>query len=391
MENTKKPRICAITSSRADYGLLSPVMRKILTTNEYELQVIATGTHLVNSFGYTLREIESDGFRIDRSVEIFPGGDSVQEIGRSMSLCLRGVVSALQDLSPDLVILLGDRFEIFAAAQSAMLCHIPIAHIGGGDTGLGTYDNIIRHCITKIAALHFVTHKEAHNRVLQLGENPAHVFNVGSTCVENIRKLALLDRFELAKFLGVALKDNIYVVTYHPLTMTDADWRNEFVGLLAFLKTLASRPDTSVVITKSNADEGGSEVNRAFEIFVNETPSASLFDSLGHLNYLSIVRQARAVIGNSSSGLYEAPYLGTPTIDVGLRQKGRMAPESVIRSDGSPISLDDALHKAENLLMQRVPMVFGDGTTSDQIIAILRDFGDFKRLKVKNFHDRALT
>ena len=252
-----RKKICVITGSRAEYGLLQPVMRKTKNSEIFDLQVIATGSHLEKEFGYTYREIESDSFLIDRKIEIHANSSSDVAVANSMSLCLIGVASALKELSPDLAIVLGDRYEILAAAQAAMVCHIPIAHIGGGDVAVGTYDNIIRHCITKLASIHFVTHQDAFNRVLQLGENPNYIYNVGSTCVENARSASLLTKKALEDQLEISLGRNIAVVTFHPLTMSVDDGADELEALLGSIDLICKEPDSTVVFTKANADQGG--------------------------------------------------------------------------------------------------------------------------------------
>ncbi|MDH3978071.1 MAG: UDP-N-acetylglucosamine 2-epimerase [Gammaproteobacteria bacterium] len=384
-----RKKICVITGSRAEYGLLQPVMRKIKNSEIFDLQVIATGSHLEKEFGYTYREIESDSFLIDRKIEIHANSSSDVAVANSMSLCLIGVASALKELSPDLAIVLGDRYEILAAAQAAMVCHIPIAHIGGGDVAVGTYDNIIRHCITKLASIHFVTHQDAFNRVLQLGENPNYIYNVGSTCVENARSASLLTKKALEDQLEISLGRNIAVVTFHPLTMSVDDGADELEALLGSIDLICKEPDSTVVFTKANADQGGHEVNLRLEGFVKDRPNCHLFDSLGYRRYLSLVKLAKVVVGNSSSGIYEAPYLMTPTVDVGQRQMGRKAPASVFRADGSKGSIENALKLAFSFSFDNTEMIYGDGSSSQLIFDALSSVKEFSPLIEKEFFDRS--
>ncbi len=385
MTSTRK--ISVITGSRADYGLLQPVIRKINACEGLAVQIVATGAHLEKEHGYTYREIEKDGFRIDRKIELLAQPDTEIGVARSMGLCLNGVANALMELKPDLTLVLGDRYEIFAAVQASMVCHIPVAHIGGGDVGSGTYDNLIRHCITKMSALHFVTHLDAYRRVVQLGEDPEHVFNVGSTCVENARNTRLLDKEELAQSLGVALNRKTYLVTYHPLTMGSSSGMEELNNMLQVLAAMLPGGETTLLFTRANADQGGRQVNQILESFVDRHANCHLVDSLGRLRYLSAINVADVAIGNSSSGIYEAPYLNTPTVDIGLRQKDRKAPSSVFHAAGDEESIRNAIESALAFQFDAVDMVYGEGTTSDSIVGVLQKFGDFAVLNQKAFFD----
>ena len=384
---SEKFSICVATGTRAEYGLLRPVMKKIAESDDLDLQIITTGSHLSKEYGDTYQEIEQDGFEISRKIETLSSSNSHLGIAHSMSLCLNGVVQALDDLMPDLVLVLGDRYEMFSVAQAAMLSRIPIAHVCGGDVAFGTYDNIIRHCITKMASLHFVTHDKAYRRVIQLGEDSEKVYCVGSTCVDNINTLNLLDRESLARSLGISFRKDIFVVTFHPLTMGESTGRPELYALLSVIDNRLSRKDVTIVFTKANADEGGRVVNNVIDDFVDHRSDAYLFDSLGARKYLSLVKQASLVIGNSSSGIYEAPYVGTPTVDIGERQRFRHSPISVFRCDGSQASISDAIDKALYFDVSDVPMVYGDGQASDKIVKVLRDARNFQNLAVKKFVD----
>lgn len=380
-------KICVITGTRAEYGLLRWVMQGIKDDPELKLQVIATGMHLSPEFGLTYREIENDGFQIDRKVEMLISSDTPVGIAKSMGLGLIGCADVLNELKPDLIVVLGDRFEIFAAAQAAMVLQIPVAHLAGGDNGLGTYDNIIRHCITKMASLHFVTHDEARRRVIQLGESPDRVYCFGATSVENIVKLPLLPRDTLERELGVALGEVNFLVTFHPLTMDEFSAEVQLHALLNALDGFLREKNCSVIFTKANADNGGRVLNHIVEEYVKLNPNCYLFDSLGQTRYLSLMKHATAVIGNSSSGIYEAPYLQTPTVDISSRQRGRAAPASVIRCEADETSIRKAISAAVAFDFHDVAMIYGDGNASSRILEKIKELIDFPGLAIKEFFD----
>jgi UDP-hydrolysing UDP-N-acetyl-D-glucosamine 2-epimerase len=384
---TNNYSVCVVTGSRADYGLLRPVMEKISKSSDFHLQIIATGSHLSNQFGSTFHEIEDDGFVIDRKIEILSVSDSSVGVANSMSLCLIGMANAFEELKPNLVLVLGDRSEILASAQAAMLCRIPIAHMSGGDVASGTYDNIIRHCITKISSLHFVTHNEAFKRVIQLGEDPERVYCFGSTCVDNIKSLLILEKEDLEIDLGIKFRKKVFVITFHPLTMGDNCGTSELQNLLDVIELQLKLGDLTVIFTKANSDNGGRNVNSILEKFVLENKNTFVFDSLGARKYLSLVNQANLVIGNSSSGIYEAPYIGTATIDIGERQSHRKAPRSVFRCIGTKDSISEAISDGFNFNFEDVEMFYGSGNTSDKIVNVLRIAREYKNLSVKKFFD----
>lgn len=388
MNSSKK--ICVVTGTRADYGLLLPLIRKISEDSLFELQIVATGSHLSPQFGLTYKEIETDGFTINSKVEILTRSDSAVGVLSSMALGLVGISSALSELKPDLIVALGDRYELMVTAQVALMMQIPLAHLSGGDTGSGTYDNTIRHCVTKIASLHFVTHEDARQRVLQLGEREDRVFCLGSTCVENIKNTPLLSREELEESLGVTLQEKLFLVTHHPLTMGDESSEDELRELLNAIQTYLDKGNVSVVFTKANADNGGQAINQILEEFSSSQQNAFLFDSLGRVRYLSAVKHAAVVIGNSSSGIYEAPYLNTPTVDIGLRQSGRAAPTSVIRSAAISNDICRAVDRALIENFDGVQMIYGDGNTSGQILAKIKEMIGVSNLSAKEFVDREI-
>jgi GDP/UDP-N,N'-diacetylbacillosamine 2-epimerase (hydrolysing) len=297
-------KICVVTGSRAEYGLLRWVMEGIRATPGVELQVVVTGMHLAPAFGETYREIEKDGFHIDRKVDIALDSDTSAAISRSMGLGLIGFGAALQELQPDLLLVLGDRFEIFSAASAAMVACIPIAHLHGGELTEGAIDEAIRHSITKMSHLHFVAAEEYRRRVIQLGEDPQRVFLVGGLGLDNIRRLTLLDRPELEASLGFALGSKNLLVTFHPSTLESAKSAQQMSELLDALDRLE---DTRLIFTLPNADAGGRVLIDMIEDFVGKHVNARAYASLGQLRYLSCLFWGDGVIGNSSSGLIEAP------------------------------------------------------------------------------------
>ena len=376
-----------VTGSRADYGLLYWLMKEIQADPELELQVIATGMHLSPEFGLTYKAIESDGFVIDARVEMLLSSDTAVGIAKSIGLGVSGFGETLSRLSPDMVVVLGDRYEIFSAAQAAMILQIPLAHLAGGDHGAGTYDNNIRHCVTKMANLHFVTHDLARRRVIQLGEDPDHVFCFGATSVDNIVRMRLLSREELANELGISLGERIYLVTFHPLTMHEESGLDQMKALLGALDSICGDQGVSVIFTKPNADNGGRAIIGLLDDFVSRRSNCYLFDSLGQKRFLSAMKVASLVLGNSSSGIYEAPYLKTPTVDVGGRQRGRVAPVSVFRCEAEESAILAAIHEAMSFKFRDVEMVYGDGNASEKIVAKMKEFAGRPGLAIKSFFD----
>lgn len=384
-------KIAVVTGSRAEYGLLQPLMEAIRHDASLELQVIVTGMHLSPEFGSTYRVIEADGFRIDGKVETLLSSDSPTGVAKAIGLGVIGFADAFARLTPDMIVVLGDRFEILAAAQAAMVFQIPVAHLAGGDTGAGTYDNVIRHCITKIASLHFVTHDEARRRVVQLGERPDRVFDVGATSVDNIVNLSYLSREEMEKSLGITLRDPLLLITFHPLTMDEHSAGDELAALLSALDGFQKQHGGTMVFTKANADNGGRAVNAAVEAYVASRPDAHLFASLGQARYLSLMKLAALVVGNSSSGVYEAPYLRTPTVDIGSRQRGRAAPTSVVRCDANATAIESGMEAALKMDFDRVEMIYGKGTASGDILRLIKTHVGETGLAVKTFHDLSVN
>ncbi|KUF35300.1 UDP-N-acetylglucosamine 2-epimerase [Lysinibacillus sp. F5] len=373
-----KRKICVVTGTRAEYGLLANLIKKIAQDDEFELQVVVTGMHLSPEFGNTYRKIEDDGFFINEKVEILLSTDTDTGIVKSMGLATIGFADSLARLQPDLIIILGDRFEMLAVAQAALIMQIPIAHIHGGECTFGAYDDAIRHSITKMATWHFTSTESHRKRVIQLGESPERVFNVGAIGIENIVNLKLLTKDELFLKLELNEKKPMFLITYHPETNGQTE------GIYQLLQALEHYPDINLLFTKSNADNGGRMINEAIQEFVLNHSNGKLYDSLGQLNYLSAVKHAEVVIGNSSSGLIEVPYLGTPTVNCGTRQEGREQPNSIfnIGLDANEIYLTIEKAREFNNVYEHI---FGDGKVSDKILAELHSLPSFS-IK-KEFYD----
>lgn len=347
-------------------------MQGIKDDPELTLQVVATGMHLSSEFGLTYREIELDGFRIDRKVEMLTSSDTSVGIAKSMGLGLIGFADVLNDLKPDLIVVLGDRFDIFSAVAAALVARIPVAHLHGGELTEGAFDDAIRHSITKMSHLHFVATEEYRQRVMQLGENPEHVHLVGGLGIDNINFLKLLDRSELETSLGFEFGQKSLLITFHPATLEAATAAAEMSELLA---ALADLKDTQLIFTMPNADTDGRELIRLVEQFTTRHSNACAFTSLGYLRYLSCVAQVDGVIGNSSSGLLEVPSFRKGTINIGDRQKGRLQAASVINCKPSRLDISSALEKLYSAEFQaglsQVRNPYGEGGASKRVVDVL--------------------
>lgn len=381
-------RICVLTATRAEYGLLVPLLRAITAQKGLDLQLIVTGTHLSEAFGHTVDAIESDGFDITARIDILHPGDDAQAAADTMAAGLSAFTTTLSERQPDALVLLGDRYETLAAASAAMLANIPIVHIHGGELTEGAFDDPIRHAVTKMAHLHFTAAEPYRQRVIQMGEDPASVYTTGALAADNMRTLKWMGRVDLESDLCRDLGAPLFVVTYHPVTLDNDDG---LAGAAALIEALEHHSDARVVITGVNADPGHSAVSRALDAFVTRNSErASLHPSLGSRRYLSLMKLADAVIGNSSSGVIEAPILGTPTVNVGPRQAGRLRWPSIIDCDENPAAIiaaiDAALvrsHAAEG----GSASLFGDGHAGERMAEILATT-DFSGLCRKKFHDQ---
>lgn len=337
-------KICFITGTRAEYGLLSRLMKMVQDDNSTQLQIIATNMHLSPKFGNTYQEIEKDGFAIDKKIPILEDGkDDANATLKSMAKALAGFADAYDELNPDMVVVLGDRYEILAAATAALIERIPIAHIHGGEITEGAYDDAIRHSITKMSHLHFASTDEYRKRIIQLGEQPDHVFNVGSIGVENIKMLPLMSKDEIEKEIGFAIDDHTILATYHPVTLGKRTAKEDIDD---FIAALEEKKELRIIFTMPNSDTGGQTIVEAINTFVVQNPlRAKSFKSLGVIRYLSLMKQCIAVVGNSSSGLIEVPSFGIPTLNIGSRQKGRISADSVCNCETDKSSILAGLDK----------------------------------------------
>ena len=362
-------KVCVVTGTRAEYGLLKLLIKEIANHPELELQLFVTGTHLSSEFGYTVNEIEDDGFKISKKIEIILSSDTSTAIGKSVGLGVISFSEAFFEYTPDFVFLLGDRYELLAASTAALIARIPIGHIAGGETTLGAYDDAIRHSITKMSWWHFVEAEKYRKRIIQLGEDPKRVFLVGGLGVDAIKNTVILDKKTFEKNNNFKFGKNI-LVTYHPVTLDNDKNGTQFEELLVSLKKLK---DTKIIFTFANSDNNGRIINQKIKDFVSKNPSNfSCFHSLGQLNYYTALNYVDAVVGNSSSGILEAPSFKIGTINIGDRQKGRLQSESVINCEPNSTSINNALKKSLqhrfSKKLKKSSSPYGKGNASSQII-----------------------
>ena len=382
-----KRKICVVTGTRAEYGLLYWLMKEIELDASLELQLIVTGMHLSPEFGLTYKEIEK-AFKIDKKIEMLLSSDSAVGISKSMGLAQISFAEAYEELKPDILVVLGDRYEIFSAVASAMIANIAIVHLHGGESTEGAFDESIRHSITKMSHLHFTATDEYRNRVIQLGEHPSRVFNVGGLGIDNIKKLKLMSEVEFENSIDFKLNKKNILITFHPVTLEKFTAKEQFEILLRVLDNLK---DTTLIFTKANADTDGRIINSMIDEYVRENSHKSVgFISLGQIRYLSALQFMDAVVGNSSSGLIEAPSFKIGTIDIGDRQKGRIMADSVINCD---ISIDSIINGFDRLYSQVFQDVlsditnpYGDGGASLKIKNSVKDMSLDNILK-KRFYD----
>ena len=379
--------ICVVTGARAEYGLLRWVMDGIKKSNVLNLQIIVTGMHLSPEFGLTYQEIENDGFKINRKVEMLVSSDSPHGIVKSMGLGMIGITDALEGLKPDLLLVLGDRYEIFSAVVSSMIFRIPVAHLHGGEATEGLIDEPIRHSITKMSHLHFVAAEEYKKRVIQLGEQLDSVFLVGGLGIDNIVNLKLLSRKDFEKSIDFKLGLKNLLITFHPVTLENSTSEEQMQELLTALGKLK---DTHLIFTMPNADTDGRILFRLIEDFVEKHPHSKAFTSLGQLRYLSCIQHIDGVVGNSSSGLAEVPSFKRGTINIGDRQRGRIKADCVIDCEPTRQSIGEALKKLYSTDFQKtlktVVNPYGTGGASEAIVKILEDISLDDILK-KEFYD----
>ncbi len=380
-------KVCIITGSRAEYGLLCQLMHGISNSKNLDLQIIATGMHMSHEFGMTYKQIEKDGFKIDKKLEILLSSDSPVGVSKSIGLGAISFSETLNDLKPELLVVLGDRFEILSASIAALISRIPVAHIHGGELTEGSIDESIRHSITKMSHLHFVSHEVYKNRVIQLGEDPKKVFNVGALGIDNIKNLTLLDKETLQKSMKFVFGKRNLLVTFHPVTLENQSSKRHIEELLFAVNKIE---DTSIIFTMPNADTDGRIIFEMIEKFVEKKSNLKAFKSLGQLKYLSCLKYVDAVIGNSSSGIIEVPTFKKPTINIGERQRGRLKADSVIDCDSDRFSIEKALKKAFSTKFQStlkdIVNPYGDGGAADRIIDILEKVS-LPGITKKKFYD----
>lgn len=373
-------KICVITSTRAEYGIMSKLIEKIDLDNKLQLQLVVTGSHLSKKFGETYKEITQP---INKKIDI----DIEEEPAHSMAKCIEKFSQAFIELKPDLILILGDRYEIMSVAIAAMLNNIPIAHIHGGEATHGVIDEAIRHSITKMSHIHFVACEEYRKRVIQLGENPKNVFNVGALGVENIEKIKLLSREALEEELNFKFGEKNLLVTFHPVTLEYSTSHEQFSELLSALDKLQN---TKIIFTKPNSDTGNQPIIDLIDNYVRNNPNAIAFTSMGALKYLSTMQFVDGVIGNSSSGIIEAPSFKIGTVNIGDRQKGRVQSSSVINCEPRKEAILSAIQKLyskefqENL--KNVQNPYEQENTSDKIIEILKSF-NLENILKKTFYN----
>ena len=382
-----KRKICVVTGTRAEYGLLYWLMKEIEANKDLELQLIVTGMHLSPEFGLTYKEIEKD-FKINKKIEMLLSSDTAIGISKSMGLAQIGFAEAYEELKPDILVVLGDRYEIFSAVSVAMIANIPIAHLHGGEITEGAFDESIRHSITKMSHLHFTATDEYKNRVIQLGEEPNRVFNFGGMGIENIKRLKLLSKEEFEKSIDFKLNKKNILVTFHPVTLENSTAKEQFQELLEAIDELEN---TNIIFTKANSDTNGRVINQMIDEYVAKNSDKSIeFASLGQLRYLSALRYVDAVVGNSSSGLLEAPSFKIVTINIGDRQKGRIKALSVIDCEPKKEEISKAFEEIYSKEFQEklknVGNPYGENCPSKQIIEVLKNVNLANILK-KSFYD----
>ncbi len=381
----KKKTVCIATATRAEWGTLRPLAIKIKQDNKYNLVIFATGTHFCQEFGNTYTEIINDGFEITERIDIQLYAESPAAVSKTLGLTVIGFADAFARHSIDLLIVMGDRYEMLGVCIAAMNAKIPIAHLAGGDLTEGAIDDAIRHCITKLSYLHFTSCDSSRKRVIQLGESPERVFAVGELGIDNIRELTLMSKEKLSESLNYDITNTKYgVITFHPETLGLGELKQQSQAILSALNEF---PDLKFIATKSNADEGGTYINQIFEEQSKVMKNFYLTPSLGNLRYLSLLKHASFVLGNSSSGIVEAPYFEIPTINIGSRQQGRIQSKSVINCEYNKESIVRAIHRAlsneylAEIHAQDCP--YGDGHASEKIVAALHEWLDNERIDLK--------
>ena len=365
----KKLKICAVTTTRADYGIMRPLLLKLDKCDWCDLVLAVTGTHLLKAFGHTIDEVKKDGLKIDKQISIMSkANDNAIETASIMSKTVLKFTEYFAQLKPDVVLLLGDRFETFEVAAACTISRIPVVHIAGGETTQGAVDEVFRHSITKMSYLHLASTEAYKNRIIQLGEDPKRVYNTGALGVENVMNVKCLSKEELGKALNFELDKPYGVVTFHPVTLEN---NSAISQLHELLNVLHKHQEMKFIITKANADLSGEKINAELDEFVKTNKNCIVVSSLGTLKYFSAIKYSRCVIGNSSSGIVEVPSFGKPTINIGDRQKGRIQANSTINCKPVEADIEKALNKALKF-NKEVINPYGDGKTSDKMVKIIK-------------------
>lgn len=382
-------KVCVVTGTRAEYGILKPLLKKLKSDEKIQLQLVATGMHLSPEFGFTYKLIEEDEYKIDEKVEILLSSDTNVGIAKSMGLALINFSEVFNRLKPDLVVILGDRYEMFAIASTALIENIPIAHIHGGELTEGAIDDAMRHSITKMSYLHFTSTEEYRKRVIQLGEDPSRVFNVGAMGIEGINNTMIMDEREVKKELNIDLEKKYVLVTYHPETLSENNIKKEVNNLF---EALSNFDELSVVLTKANSDAGGRIINRMIDEYSEKNKNRVVaYTSLGQFRYYNAMKYCAMVIGNSSSGIIEAPTFKIPTINIGDRQKGRIQAESVINclADKESIikSINKGLSEEFNNKIRDIENPYGEGDSSQKIMDVIKKYLFSDKKENKKFYD----
>lgn len=381
-------KICIVTATRAEYGLLRNLIRKVEGDKELELELVVTGTHLSEEYGYTIKEIKEDGYPIAAQVDILVKNNLGVDIIRTMAAAMEKFGVLLKDIRPDMLVVLGDRYELLPICETALMLKIPITHISGGEITEGALDDTIRHCITKMSNLHFPGCEEYRKRIIQMGEEPYRVFNYGDIGVENIMKMEYMELPELEESLQMSLDVPYACVTFHPATLEQETPKDQVSEMLAAFEMFG---EMKFIFTGSNADEGGEEINRLVKEFTKYRKNCRMYASLGVRRYLSLLRRSAMIIGNSSSGIVEAPCFCVPTVNIGNRQKGRLQAESIINCKPQRNSIVDAMKRAMNpeflSSLKNMKNPYGNGETSDGIIKEMKNYLSGGGNPGKHFYD----
>ncbi len=383
-----KKRICVVTATRAEYGILRNVIQKIVMDIDLELYLVVTGTHLSKKYGYTIREIQEDGIPISETIDILNEKNDEVGITEAMGKATIKFGEMFWRVKPSMLIVLGDRYELLPICQCALVCGIPISHISGGELTEGAIDDAIRHAVTKMSHLHFPGCEIYRQRIIQMGEEPDRVFNYGDVGVENIKKMEYMSITELEEDLGIALDKPFACVTFHPVTLEKQTAETQLKELLLALMEIN---DMQFIITKANADVEGKVINDCIDHYVTKSSNCVGFASLGIRRYLSLMKECEFVIGNSSSGIVEAPSLKVPTINIGNRQKGRLQAESILNCEPKKREILDSIRKARTMefkrIAQKVKNPYGEGETSTLIVEEIKRFLNREDKMIKHFYD----